>query len=85
MGLILVSWLETGQWVQSWREAKFAKTGCDGPTLRGKGLTQFWACWASKKALMASEQPPWSTQQVSELPQGTGAPGTVPALAPWQL
>lgn len=48
------------------------------PRVEGKRAYTLWACWASKKALMASEQPPWSTQQVSELPQGTGALGTVP-------
>lgn len=55
------------------------QTDYDGPTLRGKGLSYLVprGCWASRKALMGSEQSLRSTQQVTELPQGTGALGTV--------
>lgn len=47
------------------------------PHVEGKRAFIPWACWASRKALMGSVQPPQSTQQITELPQGTGALGTV--------
>ena len=78
MGVILVSWLETGQWLQSWREGNFANR-LWGPHTKGRGA--FIPCaarlLANRKAAVGSEQPMLSTQQVTELPQGTGTLDTV--------